>query len=66
MDAIKFIRERKRMCDYYKGCEGCPLEGESSFVLLSTAAERLVEVVDSWSAAHPRKTRQDIFLGAIP
>lgn len=30
MDALKFIEERNRMCDYYSakdapsGCEGCP------------------------------------------
>ena len=24
MDALEFLRERKRMCNSYKNCEGCP------------------------------------------
>lgn len=26
MDALEFLKERKRMCNSYGHCEGCPLE----------------------------------------
>ena len=26
MDALEFFRERKRMCNLYEGCDGCPLK----------------------------------------
>lgn len=27
MDALEFLRERKRMCNSYKDCGGCPFAG---------------------------------------
>ena len=27
MDALEFLKERKRMCSYYKECDGCELKG---------------------------------------
>ena len=58
MDAVKFIEEHRRM---YKVtgkhlpdlAEGIP-------------AEDVVKEVEEWSAAHPRKTRQDVFLEQWP
>lgn len=69
MDAVRFVEEAKRMChanidncaDCFKGV-ACPicLTGE-----YHTPAER-VKIVEEWSAAHPRKTRQSVFLGQWP
>lgn len=69
MDAVKFVEEAKRMChanidncaDCFKGV-ACPicLTGE-----YHTPAER-VKIVEEWSAAHPRKTRQSVFLEQWP
>lgn len=73
MDAVKFIEERNRMCATYtpKRCEGCPAdnygeEGVACIMADKIDAERLVPIVESWSAAHPRKTRQSVFLEQWP
>lgn len=76
MDAIKFIKERNRMCATYtpKRCEGCPAnnpnnyggEGIACIMVDKIDAERLVPIVEAWSAAHPRKTRQSVFLEQYP
>lgn len=73
MDAVKFIKERNRMCTTYtpKRCEGCPAdnygeEGAACIMVDKIDAERLVPIVEEWSAAHPRKTRQDMFLEQWP
>lgn len=73
MDAVKFIQERNRMCATYtpKRCEGCPAdnyggEGVACIMIDKIDAERLVPIVEEWSTAHPRKTRQDVFLEQYP
>ena len=58
MDAVKFIEERRRM---YK------VTGKRSPTLAGwIPAEKVVKEVEEWSAAHPRKTRQDVFLEQYP
>lgn len=74
MDAVKFIKERDRMCKSYYDTEkghcsdGCPVHDVQCTNLdnLSTDAEELVARVEEWSAAHPRKTRQRVFLEQWP
>ena len=67
MDAVEFIREWQRMCNAYKGaCIGCPMEGEPCGGYRDVDAERLVGAVEAWPAAHPRKTRQSVFLEQWP
>lgn len=71
MDALEFLRERKRMCKSFNKCsEGCPawrgsckLETGSIFEL---EADKQVEIVNDWAAAHPHKTRQSVFLEQWP
>lgn len=53
MDAVKFIEERNRMC------------GTMSEVWGVDAAQ-IVKNTEEWSAAHPRKTRQSVFLEQWP
>lgn len=58
MDAVKFIEERRRM---YK------VTGEQPPTLSGRIpAEDVVKEVEEWSAAHPRKTRQSVFLETWP
>lgn len=70
MDAVKFIKERDRMCRFYhhagdcyqfpaKDCECSALEG-------MVDDDNIVTIVEEWSAAHPRKTRQSVFLEQWP
>ncbi len=73
MDAIKFIRERNRMCATYtpKRCEGCPADNygemDAACIMVDKIdAKRLVPIVEKWSSEHPRKTRQSVFLERWP
>lgn len=69
MDALEFLRGWKRMCNSYKDCDGCPL-AESNCVINHVTSdedcERIVATVEQWSAEHPRKTRQSMFLEQCP
>ena len=72
MDAVKFIEERDRMCKSFdKYCYGCPAWDGSSCKLgtgtyLKCEADKKVKIVEEWAAAHPRKTRQSVFLEQYP
>lgn len=69
MDALEFLRERKRMCTSCKNCYGCPLEGTHcalSYVTPDEDYERIIATVEQWSKEHPRRTRQSVFLEQWP
>ena len=59
MDAVKFLQERNRMYKSGAATPGIGLEGDYDPV-------SAVKVVEEWSAAHPRKTRQSVFLKQWP
>lgn len=59
MDAVKFLEERKRM---FKSGKAVPNLG----VDVTYNSEKVVKIVEVWSAAHPRKTRQSVFLEQWP
>ena len=69
MEALEFLKERKRMCNSYDGCKGCPFD-DSKCVIDSTISDedckRIVATVEKWSKEHPRKTRQSVFLEQYP
>lgn len=72
MDAVKFLQERARMCNSFSpDCEGCRVD-EAKPVMsecyrwMFENHERAVKIVEEWYAAHPRKTRQDVFLEQYP
>lgn len=69
MDALEFLRERRRMCNSYRNCEGCPLE-EGKCVVSDVAPDedykRIITAVAQWSKERPRKTRQSVFLEQYP
>lgn len=59
MDAVKFLQERSRMYESGAATPGIGLEDDYDPVIA-------VNVVEKWSAAHPRKTRQSEFLEQWP
>ena len=52
MDALEFLRERRRMCNSYRNCEGCPLE-DGKCVVSDVAPDedykRIITAVEQWS-----------------
>ena len=70
MDAVKFIEERGRMCKAMDGdCNlPCPITNWCGRGLKRQAdfAPDIVSAVEEWAAAHPRKTRQSVFLEQYP
>lgn len=72
MDAVKFLQERARMCNSFSpDCEGCRVDKEKPvmsecYLWMFEKPERAVKIVEEWTAAHPRKTRQSVFLEQYP
>jgi len=70
MDAVKFIKERDRMCRFYHhagDCYQCPAKDcECSALEGMVDDDNIVTIVEEWSAAHPRKTRQSVLLEQFP
>ena len=74
MDTVKFIEERRRMCKSFDdGCNGCPAFNACDNNLCCAVgneskmdATAQIAIVEEWSAAHPRKTRQSVFLEQYP
>lgn len=73
MDAVEFLRERKRMCDIFSSgmCEDCPLfdDFDGCGIFMKTPKfklEDLPSIVEEWSKEHPRKTRAMDFLEKYP
>lgn len=82
MDAVEYLKDRTRMTKAGKhnpchdacgiSCNECPLyEGNSGLEvdcqnLESFYPEKAVEIVEKWSAEHPKKTRQSEFLKMFP
>lgn len=73
MDALEFLKEKKRMCNSYSVpcnyCGDCPLV-ESYCVINNTTSDedlkKMITAVEQWSKDHPRKTRQSVFLEQWP
>lgn len=70
MEALEFLKERKRMCrSFGESCEGCPLEGTKcvvSSIVPDEDYKRIIATVEQWAEEHPRKTRQSEFLARWP
>lgn len=70
MDAVKFIKERDRMCRFYYhagDCYQCPAKDcECSALEGMVDDDNIVTIVEEWSAAHPCKTRQKELLEQYP
>ena len=70
MDAVEFLKERKRMCTSFdESCYGCKLDGRTCLNTSDVSVEtykKNVEAVEKWSKEHPVKTRQSEFLKMFP
>lgn len=72
MDAVTFAKEYLRMCGKFSNCEKCPIL-KTHFCTINAKEEKslidtgeVVRIVEEWSAAHPRNTRQSVFLEQYP
>ena len=70
MDIIKFVKERNRMCRFYKeNClNGCPA-GTVVCKNLNKIEDdnfEIVNIVEKWSKEHPRRTFLQDFLEKYP
>lgn len=72
MDAVEFLKERKRLCEVYfekTECKDCPLENMGCWTAdfcADDSCEKVIAIVEQWSKEHPRKTRQSVFLEQYP
>lgn len=73
MDAVKFLREKVRMCNENSTCNQCELykseidcTGSSCKKWMEEYPEDAVAFVEKWAAEHPVKTRQSEFLKQWP
>ena len=76
MDAVEFLKEAKRYCEWCKNttqdgkkrlCDACYFEKLNNiFNLHSMACCKFVEMVEQWSKEYPVKTRQSEFLKKWP
>lgn len=69
MDALKFMKEYRRMCDYYSRCFECPRVDEPNCNIEEMSDEELeslVNTVEQWSKEHPQKTRFQDFKEKYP
>lgn len=68
MDALEFLRERKRMCNLCKHCEGCPLERAGCGLGTSASDEeyeKIIADVEQWSKEHPAQDTARCVSGAV-
>ena len=65
MDAIEYVKQRKRMCDYYMNCGDCPA-CDYEWCSSLNGIPKMVPIVEQWAKEHPVKTRQSEFLKKWP
>ena len=71
MDAVEFLRKRRRMCNAQDDCGTCPIGivCDDYFVNHNYSQEKasgMVSTVEQWAKEHPVKTRQSEFLKQWP
>ena len=65
MDAVEYVKQRERMCDYYANCNDCPA-GYYEWCSCLSGIPKMVSIVEQWAKEHPVKTRQSEFLKQWP
>ena len=65
MDAVEYVKQRERMCDYYVNCGDCPASNYERCASLDEIPN-LVPIVEKWAKEHLVKTRQSEFLKMWP
>lgn len=68
MDALEFLKERKRVCYLYDECDKCPFDSKCLGIINKSDEElkKIVDITEQWLKEHPRKTRQSKFLEMFP
>lgn len=69
MDTLKFMKEYRRMCNYYSRCFECPRADEPNCNIEEMSDEELenfVNTVEQWSKEHPQRTRLQDLLEKFP
>lgn len=72
MDAVRFLKERKRMCNSFGGnsCTGCKIYIKKGTMMClefqGKFPEQTVDIVEKWAKEHPRKTLLQDFLEKYP
>lgn len=71
MEALEFLKARKRMCEATKcaSCKLCPVQGGCCLAPEKEkidAFEEAIAIVEQWAKEHPAKTRQSVFLKQYP
>lgn len=65
MDAVEYVKQRDRMCDYYTSCSLCPAVGLVGCSMVNGIV-MMVPIVEQWAKEHPVKTRQSELLKLFP
>ena len=71
MDAVKFLKEVKRMCSSID-CSDCPISpinnstGLSCWAFSKSSPQTAVNIIEEWSQENPAKTRLQDFLEKYP
>ena len=65
MDAVEYVKQRNRMCDYYVNCSECPV-GQYKVCASIVGIPKLIPIIEQWAKEHPVKTRQGEFLKMFP
>ena len=60
MDAVKFIKERNRMCQSLHSCDKCPLVAMpcKNIECMTNKIEEIVSIIEEWSKEHPLYQKQ--------
>ncbi|WP_418703797.1 hypothetical protein [Anaerotignum faecicola] len=71
MDAVKFLKERKRMCKSLgESCTGCMINIKKRelrcFQFCEKYPEKAVAIVEEWTKEHPEETRLTRLLKNYP
>ena len=68
MDAVKYLKAKKRMCDLFDCCNGCPLEDSNTdgWCGEHKRPEEIVEIVEQWAKENPPRTYLSVLLEKLP
>lgn len=65
MDAVEYVKQRERMCEYYGSCDKCLANKVMGCAALAKISQ-MVPIVEQWAKEHPAKTRQSELLKLFP
>ena len=73
---VKVMRDARRMCNSFEGCEGCALDFSDDSCGLSIVTndnscndaktKKAEEAIEQWTESHPEKTNLDILQKVFP